>query len=428
MKLIKALLLLILISITGNMYAQTVKTVDATILKDTAFNSDESPDHMKYLLLIEDLTEGTKILEDLNEEDVKIMKEYDSYYPVGYNEFAAEESWSIIGSGCSWYCGGRYITSASSSLAAQGKNVYTNESIDDDDVRTAWVEGVKGYGIGEYIEFTFDYDAPRATKVTISNGYNKDATTWRNNSRVKTLNIYENDILLMIVNLADTRDLQTFDLPHPIPNRNEDSDPSQHENDNPPVHLKMMINEVYEGDKYDDTAISEISFEGLDVHCLIEGTMITMANKKEQAIETMQAGQEVLVWNPVKKKMEKQRVVRVHSARHSASEIISINYRLNQKLKLILTADHPLYSSAGWVSANPAATANYQRYVDATIRNLESYAILYRLSANKKKMIKKKIDIVEYFDSTNQSMFNTYTLELDGNGVFFADGFAVGQE
>lgn len=425
MKLVRILSLLMVILITHGISAQTVKTVNAKVLVNTAVK--ESAEYNKYAKLLEQLMQGDKSLDNLNKEEVRLMKKYDPYYPDGYNEM--EYAWSVIGPGCSWYCGASYESKVSSSLAAQGENIYSVESLRDDDVRTAWVEGVKGYGIGEYIDFIFKYNAPRATNVTISNGYNKNETTWKNNSRVKTLNIYENDKLLMIVNLADTRDLQKFDLPHPIPNRKGGDGLSEQEENKPDVCLRMVITEVYKGDKYDDTAISEIAFDGMDVHCLLEGTMITMANRKKLAIEKLKAGDKVLVWDPVKKRMDRQEIVKIHTAQHAAENMISIHYRLNKEHTLTLTADHPVYSLTGWLSANPSATKNYKRYADVRVDKLESDAILYRASDDDRRLIKKKIESVESFENTTgSSMVNTYTLELDGNGIFFANGFAVGQE
>jgi hypothetical protein len=428
MKLVRYLSFSMAILIAGCISAQTVKTVNAKVLNNTAYHyQGESAECNSYIQLLDELTQGDKTLENLNNEEIRIMKKYDPYYPDGYND--TEMAWSVLGPGCSWYCGAGYQTVVSSSLAAQGENIYTAESVSDDDVRTAWVEGAKGYGIGEYVEFIFEYNAPRATSVTISNGYNKNITAWKNNSRVKTLNVYEDDKLLMVVNLADTRDLQRFDLPHPIPNRKGEDGLSDREEDNPPVRLRMMISEVYKGDKYDDTAISEITFDGLDVHCLPEGTIITMADRKKVAIEKIKQGDKVLVWDPVKKRMDRQEVVKIHTARHPAEDMISIHYRLNKEQTLSLTADHPVYSLTGWLSANPSATRNYKRYADARVGKLDSDAILYRASENGKRLIKKKIDAVESFENTTGStMIDTYTLELEGNGIFFANGFAVGQE
>ena len=41
--------------------------------------------------------------------------------------------------------------------------------------------------------------------------------------------------------------------------------------DTPNWTLRFEILEVYEGDKYDDTVISELFFDGIDVHWLSSG-------------------------------------------------------------------------------------------------------------------------------------------------------------
>lgn len=426
MRLFKTITLLAAILLSNVLSAQTAKTVNATVTPKTAYN-EGTAEYKKYSLLIDKLTQGEKELNNLSKEEIRLMKKYDTYYPEGFNE--SEAPWSVLGPGCSWYCGANYDTKVSSFLAAQGSNDYSEKSSGDDDMRTAWIEGVAGYGIGEYIEFIFEYNAPRATSVTISNGYNKNATAWKNNSRVKTLNIYEDDKLLMIVNLTDTRDLQHFDLPHPIPNRKGGDGLSEREDNKPPVRLKMVITEVFKGDKYDDTAISEILFDGMDVHCLMEGTMITMGNMEDQAIEKIKKGQEILVWNPEKKLIEKQKVKEIHLARHPASHIIVLHYEMDKDMvTLSLTSDHPVYSPDGWLSANPSATTNYKQYKDIKIGKLDSHSTLYRLSKDKKGLVTAKISTIENQDNTKESIYNTYTLHLDGNGIFFANGFAVGQE
>jgi hypothetical protein len=178
-----------------------------------------------------------------------------------------------------------------------------------------------------------------------------------------------------------------------------------------------------------DTVVSEIASDRPDVHCLLEGTIITMADRKKVAIEKIKQGDKVLVWDPVKKRTDRQEVVKIHTARHPAEDMISIHYRLNKKQTLSLTADHPVYSLTGWLSANPPATKNYKRYADARVDRLDTDAILYRISENGKRLIKKKIDAIGSFKGAiGSTMADTYTLELEGNGIFFANGFAVGQE
>lgn len=156
---------------------------------------------------------------------------------------------------CSWYCGGLVgPISASSSLSEK----YKAENIHDFCITTAWVEGEPGNGEGEYIMYSFPAICPRITAVSIHNGYIKDKRTWKNNGRVKKLLMYYNDEPYAILNLQDTRDCQTFDVGvlgfHDF------------KEDTPDWTIKFEILEVYPGDKYQDTAITEIYFDGIDVH------------------------------------------------------------------------------------------------------------------------------------------------------------------
>ncbi|MFT6244816.1 MAG: hypothetical protein ACJAXI_001585 [Crocinitomicaceae bacterium] len=173
-------------------------------------------------------------------------------------EEVLESPWDIIG-GCSWYCGERVDTVvATSSLPRQGKHNYNVKNIFDLNYKTAWVEGVPGYGIGEKITYTFPGDHPRVTQIIIVNGYVISEEAWFNNSRVKTLKVYFNNELFATLHLKDTKNDQVFEF-----------DPIGYlrtEKDTPNWTLSFEIVEVYEGDVYDDTAISELYFLGVDVH------------------------------------------------------------------------------------------------------------------------------------------------------------------
>ena len=48
--------------------------------------------------------------------------------------------------------------------------------------------------------------------------------------------------------------------------------------------MKFEIVEVYKGEKYDDTALSEIYFDGMDVHCFLAGTKILMSDNPRKYI------------------------------------------------------------------------------------------------------------------------------------------------
>ncbi len=174
-----------------------------------------------------------------------------------------DDYWSIIGVGCSWYCGGgpKAIT-ASSYLISSDTNDYQPQNAHDLSYNSAWVEGVKGYGVGEYLLYHFSAQSPRITTITVVNGYVKNETVWKNNSRVKKIKMYIDNKPYAILNLTDQRSEQSFSVP-PIGNDVEDWDKLENA---PDWTIKFEILDVYKGDKYDDTVISEIYFDGIDVH------------------------------------------------------------------------------------------------------------------------------------------------------------------
>ncbi|GAB5401435.1 MAG: hypothetical protein Aureis2KO_30200 [Aureisphaera sp.] len=164
--------------------------------------------------------------------------------------------------GCSWYCGGSVDTiSASSELKGSGAIDYEPGNAHDFDEKTAWVEGVEGNGVGEYIEYQFDFNkAPiyntnlGINKLIIANGYKKNRLTWENNARIKQLLVYVNDQPKFLVNLKDSFEIQTVEF-----------ETIKFFNDRT-LRLKFEIKDVYEGTKYKDTALSLLMFDGVGVH------------------------------------------------------------------------------------------------------------------------------------------------------------------
>lgn len=109
----------------------------------------------------------------------------------------------------------------------------------------------EGNGINEQItvwigESGGDYTARALDKIAILNGYNKSEETFYNNNRVKKIKIeyinYDDKKLIVEKELEDINTVQYIEL------------------DKPTVTYKMILTilEVYEGDKYDDTCISDI--------------------------------------------------------------------------------------------------------------------------------------------------------------------------
>ena len=119
-----------------------------------------------------------------------------------------------------------------------------------------WAEGVPGQGEGEYLIYTFPGECPRITTVQILNGYTKTEKAWLDNGRVKRLRMYYNGEPYAVLELEDTRRLQSFDV----------GLLGFHDASAPDWTLKFEILDVYPGDKYADTVITELFFDGIDVH------------------------------------------------------------------------------------------------------------------------------------------------------------------
>lgn len=161
----------------------------------------------------------------------------------------------FYGPGCSWYCGGEVLPPQASSTLSER---YSASQAHDFSIISAWVEGVDGNGEGEYLLYSFPGSCPRITSVLILNGYTKTDATWRANGRVKKIRMYYDGKPYAILNLEDTRSLQRFDVG--VLGHRKDAEP-------PSVWtLKFEILEVYPGEKYQDTAITELYFDGIDVH------------------------------------------------------------------------------------------------------------------------------------------------------------------
>jgi hypothetical protein len=69
--------------------------------------------------------------------------------------------------------------------------------------------------------------------------------------------MYYNDKPYVVLNLQDTMNLQSFNVGI-LGYEDRDSAPAW--------SIKFEILEVYPGEKYEDTAITEIYFDGIDVH------------------------------------------------------------------------------------------------------------------------------------------------------------------
>ena len=149
---------------------------------------------------------------------------------------------------CNPYTWGAENAVASSTLGSQGSASYLASNVKDWNHETAWVEGVSGYGIGEWIELqNVRPDGGTITALHIINGYVKSDKAWSENSRVKRLKVYCDGKPICILDLQNSRSTQTFSI-------------AALSNYRYIGKIRFEILEVYQGTKYQDTVISEIYF------------------------------------------------------------------------------------------------------------------------------------------------------------------------
>lgn len=122
--------------------------------------------------------------------------------------------------------------------------VYTVEKAFDNDMSTCWSEGVDGYGVGESITISFD-DVYEIGELSLWNGLCTSEDLFYKNSRLHNITVVLSD-----GNQYDFECSDGWDSRHNSFSFGENIETSS---------LTIIIQSVYEGDKYQDTCISEIS-------------------------------------------------------------------------------------------------------------------------------------------------------------------------
>lgn len=159
-----------------------------------------------------------------------------------------------LNGGCSLACAMGWKLTATSALKSNGQITYEAGNMNDGLPETAWAEGAAGYGIGEKFIATMEGDSSMKNvpfrAIRIANGYQKNDKTWKDNSRIKKLKVYHNKKAVFIINLQDKMGVQfaKWDDKPLLLNFND--------------VITFEIMEVYKGDKYDDTVVSDLSFDG----------------------------------------------------------------------------------------------------------------------------------------------------------------------
>lgn len=129
----------------------------------------------------------------------------------------------------------------SSFLPKQAGNFYGPKSMVDGSLVTAWIEGVTGYGVGQWVKIQFQLPTKFDT-IYLNNGYGKNRSVYKKNSRIKNVNVAIANGQSWNYTLNDTNSTQYIKLPNPVTSK----------------WVKLTIQSVYPGTKYMDTCLSEI--------------------------------------------------------------------------------------------------------------------------------------------------------------------------
>lgn len=394
------ILIILTFVISLSVYGQnkTVKIIEPTI----GFTPDISDDAKKNLLRLKELY--AKVDSIINSyPDYETAKKHLTERQIeiweNEEEYSKEDHLDVSTWGCSWYCGGGPDSIFASSTLSPNKNLdYKADNVHEGSLRTAWVEGVSGYGIGESITFRFAKQSPPVTTVEIYNGYMKSDKVWQENSRIKQFKVYVNNKPYALLNLKDIKSKQFFAIDTL---QGIDSD----------LYLKFEITDVYKGDKYDDVAISEIEFDGTGVHCFAKGTLISTPQGQIE-IENLKVGDTVLSFNELTKEIQTSTILELANQKHH--NLYELNF---SGTTIIVTDDHPFFYIGHFYSIKEnnkygiqTKTLNKGQMIDFLIDQSNQAMKLTAI---------KKLDICEM----------TYTItKLDRNKLFFANGACVTTE
>ena len=155
-------------------------------------------------------------------------------------ELASDEAAAL--SGLEHLTGG--TLSVSSQLTGKSGTVYGAAFLNDGDTSTPWEEGVEGDGIGEQIT----YEPESGTKlqvIRIYPGNGRSDKAFQENNRPKTITL-EIDGKKQTLNFDDAGHFYTFSSKKPVTAK----------------QVKLIIDSVYQGSKWQDTCISEVEFYG----------------------------------------------------------------------------------------------------------------------------------------------------------------------
>jgi len=134
------------------------------------------------------------------------------------------------------------ITASSTLTDSSGEFSYFPGNAFDKDNTTAWVESVQGNGVGEWINFEF-LKAGQIKGLKIFPGYAADRDVYFKNGRLKKIKIeFSNDPALEF-DLVDEYALQEISFAPVLTD-----------------YIKIIIQDIWPGTKFNDTCLAEVEF------------------------------------------------------------------------------------------------------------------------------------------------------------------------
>lgn len=131
-----------------------------------------------------------------------------------------------------------------SSVLENNQAKYGAKNIIDNNTQTAWAEGVKGHGVGEWIQVERDGVAD-INRIYIGNGYHKSQETYDNNSSLKKFRLDFSNGQYIYYEVEENKAESNFieiNFDGPISTD----------------FIKLTILDVYKGGKYEDTCVTYI--------------------------------------------------------------------------------------------------------------------------------------------------------------------------
>jgi hypothetical protein len=205
-------------------------------------------------------------LKDITENKKSIMTDNiydypcDFYEPEQFNEFIQK----MKSNKDLFVFSNKNVKIATSSYLSSGDCNYMAENMMDEDLKTVWAEGVKGFGFKEWAKITINFNKYYMPHyLIIYSGHGKNYDLYKKNNRLKT-------IVMRKYNPCGTNE-QSYTKRFPVTDflryKLEDK-PGYHVLPigdvymegcpGKPIEITLYIESVYPGSIYDDTCISEL--------------------------------------------------------------------------------------------------------------------------------------------------------------------------